>query len=133
MTSQIWYELRNAVYEKEFSVANSLLQAHPELIDLRNGIGETALQFLAVENDIEGVNWLFHKGFNINEKNLFGTPIIFEVIELQYKELFQWFVDNGADLQITDRDGREIISYLNKSNNQEIIDYLKKEFPHKIQ
>lgn len=125
MTTPIWYDLRNAVYAKDFSKARTLLHENPHLIDLRNGIGETVLHFLAVENDIEGIAWLHKQGFGINEKNEFGTPIIFEVAGLEYKELFQWFVSEGADLEITDSDNHKILEYLEEYDNQSMIDFLK--------
>jgi ankyrin repeat protein len=67
------------------------------LLSLRNGIGETALHFLAVENDMKGVAWLHARGFDLNAKNHFRNPVIFEVAQLGYKQLLLWFVENGAD------------------------------------
>jgi len=50
-TSSLWYELRDAVFRKDFDRASELLGANPELTDVRNSIGETVLHYLAVEND----------------------------------------------------------------------------------
>ena len=68
---------------------------------MRNGIGETVLHFLAVENDREGVSWLHSRGFSLNETNAFGIPMIFEVAQLEYRDLFLWFTHHGADLSET--------------------------------
>jgi hypothetical protein len=107
-----WYQLRNAVYSKDYSRAELLLKSAPELMTHTNRIGETVLHFLAVENDIEGVKWLKSIGFDINTKNDFGTPAIFEVAQLGYKELLIWFYENGADFAAKDGEGYSLIEYL---------------------
>ena len=50
-TEPRWYSLRNAVRGRRYGEAEALLKADPELIRLRNGLGETALHYLAVENE----------------------------------------------------------------------------------
>ncbi|MEI2742137.1 MAG: DUF4240 domain-containing protein [Candidatus Competibacter sp.] len=111
-TPKIWYEFRDAVYMKDFSTAERLLHETPTLLQLKNSIGETVLHFLAVENDLEGVAWLKSKGFELNTKNCFDEPVIFEVAQLGYKELFLWFIENGTDIHIQDGDGQDIFNYL---------------------
>jgi len=96
MNEALWYELRNAVYAKEFGIAESLLKANPHLTDLRDGIGETVLHFLAVENDAEGVAWLHNGGSDLDTKNKFGTPVVFEVAELGYTDLLLWFAQRAS-------------------------------------
>lgn len=111
-TPQIWYEFRNAVYVKDFSKAEALLHEKPALLQLTNSIGETVLYFLAVENDTDGVFWLRGRGFEVNIKDFLGRPVIFRIAQLGYKELFLWFIENGADIDIQDGDGQDILSYL---------------------
>jgi ankyrin repeat protein len=111
-TKPIWYEFRNAVYAKDYELAERLLSATPQLLTLCSGIGETALHYLAVENDIDGVAWLHSKGATIDTKNEFGTPVIFEVAQLDYKELLAWFVKNGADLHAVDKYGEGLAAHL---------------------
>lgn len=97
-----WYQLRSAVSSQNYSEADLLLKSEPKLVTHTNSIGETVLHFLAVENNIKGVDWLKSKGFSVNTKNEFGTPVIFEVAQLGYKELLVWFCENGADVLATD-------------------------------
>jgi hypothetical protein len=131
MTSDaLWYELRNAVYSKDFSVAETVLKANPHLRTARNGIGETVLHFLAVENDLEGVAWLRARGFDLNEQNSFGTPTIFEVAGLGYKDLLLWFIENGGNVEALDRDGEGILAYLRQYDEEEMAQFLKEKFPH---
>ncbi|RYZ68817.1 MAG: ankyrin repeat domain-containing protein [Proteobacteria bacterium] len=122
----IWYEFRDAVYCGEFQVAEKMLRETPSLLHMANGIGETALHFLAVEDDQRGVDWLRTKGFNIDTKNEFGTPVLFEVAQLGYKELCAWFIENGADLTAQDRDGRDIGEYLLYYDKSEMADWVRK-------
>jgi hypothetical protein len=81
-------------------------------VHLTNGIGETALHFLAVENDLAGVAWLWARGADLDTKNQFGTPAVFEVAALEYKELFSWFVAQGVNMQAVDENGHDIVQHL---------------------
>ena len=120
-TDQQWYELRDMVYAGDFDAAEKMLGKNPELLHAKNGMGETALQFLAVENDQEGVAWLFSKGASLNVCNTFGEPALFEVAQLGYKDLFLWFLRHGADPHIRDNDGNNIFDFLNKKHEKEIV------------
>jgi len=111
-TESLWYELRNLVSSKEFARAESMLAANPELYALRNSIGETVLHFLAVENDLEGVAWLYAHGFSLDTGTEFGEPMVFEVAVLGYKDLLLWLAQNGADFSAVDRENRGIMEYL---------------------
>ena len=125
-TDPLWYELRNAVYVREFEVANRLLHAAPHLLSMGNSLGETVLHFLAVENDIEGVTWMHSKGAAIDTKNEFGTPAIFEVAQLGYKELLEWFVQTGADVHIVDADGNGLAEYLNEYDEADMREHVRR-------
>ena len=61
-----WYELRDAIAGRDFATAAATIQIDPALIKTTHGIGETALHFLAVENDAMGVAWLDEQGADIN-------------------------------------------------------------------
>ena len=86
-----WYELRDAMAARDFATAAMFIQSHPNLTATLNGIGETVLHFLAVENDAAGVAWLHNQGADINCQNDFGIPTWFEVAQLGYRNLFLWF------------------------------------------
>jgi len=113
-TTREWYEFMAAVAQRDLERASRLLSANPELIHLRNGIGETVLHYQAVENDIEGVRWLHDHGADLNTRNEFGKPVIFEVAQLGYEELFRWFVASGADTRQTDANGGTIQDHLSE-------------------
>lgn len=124
-TEPLWYEFRNAVYSREYELAEKLLGAAPYLLSLRNSLGETALHFLAVENDMEGVSWLHSKGAAIDTKSEFGTPAIFEVAQLEYKELLAWFIRKGADIHAVDAYGNGLAAYLEEYEQQEMREHVR--------
>ena len=124
-TDPAWHKLRDAVEAGEFSQAEALLLEQPTLIHMTNGIGETSLHFLAVENDIEGVAWLHARGADLNTKNSFGTPVLFEVAQLEYRELFTWFIENGADANATDREGQDIARHLLDYNHEGMAEWVR--------
>jgi hypothetical protein len=84
-TDPQWYELRDAVFSREYARADALLRDRPGLLRLVNPLGETVLHFLAVEDDLEGVSWLVGKGADLNNRNAFGTPLIFESAQVATK------------------------------------------------
>jgi len=129
-TDPLWFEFRNAIFARNFEAAEALLKANPQLHTLRNSLGETVLHFFAVENDLQGVAWLHERGFDLNEKTDFGTPIIFEVAQLGYKELVLWFAQQGADLGALDRANKNIVAYLKAYERGDMVEFIKEKVPN---
>ncbi len=121
-----WYQLRDAPENANFPDASSLLETAPSSIHETNGIGETVLHFLAVENDQSAVEWLHTRGADLNACNKFGTPLLFEVAQLGYQDLFLWLVEHGADPIRKDGQGQRIDEYLADFDQLEIIEFIKK-------
>ena len=124
MTDIVWRKLRDAVYGRDFLEAEKPLAENPALPTMRNGIGETVLHFLAVENDIQAVSWLHAREFSLDEKNKFGTPAVFEVAQLEYKELFLWFSHRAADLSAKDADGNDLATNLIEYGKEEMAQFV---------
>ena len=124
MTDPLWYEFRKAVYNEEYDLAESMIQANPKISDLRNGIGETVLHYLAVDNDGISVAWLHAHGFDLNTKNKFGRPVVFEVAQLGYKELLLWFAQQGVDFTALDRENQNIIIFLNELDETDMMQFV---------
>jgi len=124
MVDPAWYELRDSVHAKQFQQAAALLVANPSLVSLKNGLGETVLHDLAVENDLEAVAWLHEHGFSLDSHNDFGIPVVFEVAQLGYKELLLWLNQAGANFRVVDGDGRSIVIYLRQFKTDKIIDMI---------
>ena len=120
-----WYELRALVARKKFDDAAALIEHKPSLCSAVNGLGETVLHYLAVENDREGVSWLWSKGFDINTRNVFGTPVVFEVAQLDYRDLLQWFISSGADVRCLDDEGKNIREHVLAFGHEDIAQHLE--------
>jgi len=129
MTDAAWYLFRDVVYGGDFLEAEILLDKNPSLRVLRNSIGETALHFLAVENDLRSVSWFHAHGFSLNEQNEFGTPVLFEVAQLGYRELFIWFLENGAETRTKNRQGNDLIAYLREHDKDEMASFAADAIP----
>jgi ankyrin repeat protein len=110
---------------KKFEEASALLARKPSLRSAINGMGETVLHYQAVENDEQGVSWLWSQGFDINTRNEFGTPVVFEVAQLDYRDLLNWFISNGADLSCRDKEGNNIKEYVLDFGHENIAKHLE--------
>lgn len=125
-TDPAWSLFRDTIHRGEFARASDLLGENPALLHLVNGIGETVLHFLAVEDDLDGVAWLHARGADLNTRNAFGQPVIFEVAQLGYKDLFVWFRDQGVDLLATDAEGNDLLTYLLEYEQAEMADWVRR-------
>ncbi len=126
-TDQRWYAFRNALYMRNFAAADAMLRETPILLFLMNGIGETPLHFLALENEIAGVSWLQARGADLDTTNLFGTPVIFEVAQLEYREMFLWFVQHGANIHARDREGQDLFEYLLEFDKDDMAEWVRRQ------
>lgn len=122
-------EFLEALWVMDLDRASTMLAATPDVLQMRSGIGETPLHYLAVENHLNAVDWLHERGSSIDTKNEFGTPVIFEVAVLGYKDLLLWFLDRGVDLTAVDENGDDIFAYLKDGNKDEMIDFLRSNLP----
>lgn len=80
--------------------AAALLDVEPTLLFARDGLGETALHYLAVENQLEAVKWLFARGATLDTvSNVQGSPLS-EASSLGDEELVAWLLDQGAAVDL---------------------------------
>lgn len=124
-TTSDWRTFRNTLQAGDFDAAGLQLNAMPALLRMTNGIGETALHFLAVENDAASVAWLHARSADIDTKNKFGIPVIFEVAQLGYKDLFLWFVQQGVDLSATNSDGHRLVEHLLEYDKKDMAAWIR--------
>ena len=129
-TRSSWYELRDAIADRDFISAASFIQTDPALITKTNGIGETVLHFLAVENDALGVAWLHDHGADLNCENDFGIAAWFEAAQLGYRELLLWFVQAGVNLNATDRAAQGILTFLTAMGESEMVEFVVSNVAH---
>jgi ankyrin repeat protein len=58
--------------------ARLLVKSHPQVLDLRTGLGETALHYLAIEDYADAVQLLIDMGAKVNVVNEFGKSALAE-------------------------------------------------------
>ena len=123
---QSWYELRDLLEAGDFAKASEVLTREPSLRDARNGLGETVLHFFAVENNLAAIEWLHARGFDLNARNEFGNPWLFEVALLGYRDLFIWLIEHGADAKQKTREGEGLEEFLREAGEDEMLAFVKK-------
>ena len=94
----------------DLTLAENLVLEFPGILHAKNGIGETVLHYLAVENKIVQVNWLLSKGANINTTNDFGDTPLSEASSLGYFELCRVLLEKGAVLCLKTPEGDTALS-----------------------
>ena len=77
-----------------------LLKAEPDLISVRDGLGETPLHYLAVENQLSAVRALVEHGAEVNTLNDCGGTPLSEAASLGHVELVKYLLSVGAKLRI---------------------------------
>ena len=108
----------------DLSSASKLLTEEPDLLHVKNGIGETVLHYLAVEDQLEMVRWLYKEGSDLNTTNDFGNTPLSEAASLGYLELCEFLLDNGADHKICTSQGDSALSAAATNNQTEVVKLL---------
>lgn len=93
-----------------FERGEELLKKDPSLLCAKDGLGETPLHYLAVENDLERVKWLFAKGADVNTQNKFGDTPLLDAASLGYVQMASFLLANGADIRLRNQNGETVIS-----------------------
>lgn len=83
--------------------AQTLLAAHPELLNARWIHDETVLHFLAVEGFVRGVKFLVEHGADVNAVNEFGDSALIDVTTLGNVDIARLLLAHGADPNATSR------------------------------
>jgi ankyrin repeat protein len=108
----------------DLAIAEELLREEPDLIYVKNGIGETVLHYLAVENELELVRWLHNKGSDLNTTNEFGNTPLSAAAGLGNLEICEYLLDAGASHKICTPDGDSALSEAAVNNNTEVVSLL---------
>ena len=79
---------------------HALLRQEPALLEARTGLEETALHYLAVENQLRAVILLVEAGARVNTLNSCGGTPLSEAASLGYVELVEYLLSQGARLHL---------------------------------
>jgi ankyrin repeat protein len=113
----------------DLQVAAGLLAEDPKMVLLRNGIGETAMHFLAVEDHREAVSWLIENGAEVDTRNEFGQTPLMEVASLGMLDMCQLLVSRGASFRYVSSRGDSVFSAVTESDQVEVLGYLLELLP----
>jgi len=121
---RVWLEL----YQKAVSdspIDCEWLKLNPLALEMKDGLGETVLHYLAVENNPDGIKKLIAVGATVNTQNVFGNTPIMESSQLGYRNIIALLYSSGADINIKNKKGNDIFEHLEEYNKQKMIEYLK--------
>ena len=107
--------LRNA-FLSNVDEARRMISAEPALLNVRNGIGETVMHWLAVENQIEAVTTLLELGAEVDPVNDFDSTPLLECVTLKNAELVALFIPRGASVSQVSHTGMSPISEAARRN-----------------
>jgi ankyrin repeat protein len=111
------------------SEAAGMLERDPSLIAVRNSVGETALHYLVVENELASVEWLVDRGADVNTRDDFGGTPLMHAAVLGYMELCEFLLSRGAIIEIHDDNGETAISKVAERGKREALDMLLSRLP----
>lgn len=86
--------MKAAVYDHDS--ARRIIAANPEVLDLRTGLGETALHYLAIENYADAVQLLIDLGARIDVSNDFGRSPLEEAVFAEARDAAEVLRRAGA-------------------------------------
>lgn len=118
-----FYAFRDTV-RTNLPAAAEMLAADPEVIRLRNSIGETAMHYLAVENCPQEVAWLIARGAEVDTQNQFQQTPLMEVAALGMLNMCRILVSRGADYRYVNARGESVLSAATSTDQVEVVDYL---------
>lgn len=120
-----FYALRNAAYA-DLPLARKLIKQDPSIVSAKNSLGETALHFLAVENQLEAVEFLAQHGSDINNQNEFGTSVLVEVAQIGHMEMVDLLLRLRARVDVAAILDQIETMDINEQQRKHVITLLKK-------
>jgi len=106
-----------------------MLERDPSLIAVRNSVGETAMHYLVVENELASVEWLTDRGADVNTRDNFDETPLMHAALLGYMELCDFLLSRGAVIEFRDENGETAISKVAESGKREALDMLLSHLP----
>ncbi|MEP6667564.1 MAG: ankyrin repeat domain-containing protein [Chthoniobacter sp.] len=123
-----FYTFRDAA-RSDLQVAADMLADDPKIIRLRNGIGETALHFLAVENCLAEVDWLIEHGSEVDTQNEFRQTPLMEAASLGLLDMCKVLISRGANFRYVSAQGESVFSAAAAADRVEVLQHLLKLLP----
>lgn len=120
MTHPRHHEFLTACFH-ELSKAEEILLECRELISSRDGVGETALHYLAIEDNIDGVVFLIQHGAEVNVQNDFGGTPLSDVSGLGMEPMVVCLLSHGATTEYSDNLGETALHHAARKGSAAVI------------
>jgi ankyrin repeat protein len=104
--------------------ARLLIQQDPAVLDAKDGLGETALHYLAVEGFLEAVQFLAEAGADVNAPNKFGDSALTDAAVLGNAEMVKLLLRLGANPNIQSLTRDSAVHAAANSGSAEALDAL---------
>jgi ankyrin repeat protein len=101
----------------------AILRKEPELLEERTGLGETALHYLSVENQLRAVTALVEVGAQVNTLNECNQTPLSEAASLGYDELVKYLLSKGAKLHVSGQDDPTLHAAV-RGGNSEVVKHV---------
>jgi ankyrin repeat protein len=82
--------------------ASQMLRDKPDWLHTKSSIGETALHYLVIENDIEAVKFLIDKGAEVDNRDDWGGTPLMHAAQLGHVDMCLLLMEKGADVNAKD-------------------------------
>jgi len=122
-----FYEIRDAFLTNIESAA-AAVAADRSLLEVRNGIGETLLHWMVVENIVPAVQVLIASGAAVDTTNNFGATPLMEAASLGYEEMCQLLLAHGADVRYVSPRGESPLFHASRSRQMKTLRILLVQF-----
>lgn len=96
--------LSAAILQKQFSIAQELLNTKALNINQSNGDGNNALWFACFKENIDLIQQLIEAGITINHQNLVGVTCLMYAASAGKTEVVEILLQAGADTKLTNQD-----------------------------
>ena len=95
----------DAVQKRDGNKATELIEAHPTLIDTRNGDGDTGLMVAIRAGDRDWTGFMLRKGADPNFHGNHGDTPLIAAAKVGFDEAVPWLLSMGAKVDDTNRSG----------------------------
>jgi hypothetical protein len=119
----LFYTFRDSVRTNP-KAAEEMLARNSNLVRLSNGIGETALHFLAVEDCLDEVEWLIEHGATVDTLNDFKQTPLMEVASAGRVDMCKLLVSHGANIRYVSPWGESVLSAAASHDQADVVEYL---------
>lgn len=104
-----FYEIRHLLLN-EPAAGLSRIRLDRKLLDVRSGLGETLLHWMAVENQLLLVQALIDLGAVVDPVNHFGSTPLLEAAQLGHTEMCLLLLARGAQVTCKNEAGTSVIA-----------------------